>query len=284
MANQKLLEVFLNTKRILCKSDYYIHVPKKIIHVTNSENMIPHLMGMQYIGRPDMFTGDKGAYMIKRGRLKYNSLEKLVQKYYRGKSKQDSMLAMVNGKIDNLYRIEDMLSTYSVLYLYDVTANPESELQTDYLLVNHLDDRVLQLGMVKADKKNVQEYHCNSFMVDYKANDDYDLHYRNLTQRYEISKIVREDKITKRSEVIYQSKAAEERELAGIEKMFKASGIKENTKLIKAIFRLNQRFGVYHTIQMLSDFDALMEKCRDKRDEALVKDFISLWRRSKDGI
>lgn len=284
MANQKLLEVFLNTKRILCKSDYYIHVPKKIIHVTNSENMIPHLMGMQYIGRPDMFTGDKGAYMIKKGRLKYNSLEKLVQKYYRGKSKQDSMLAMVNGKIDNLYRIEDMLSTYSVLYLYDVAANPESELQTDYLLVNHLDDRVLQLGMVKADKKNVQEYHCNSFMVDYKANDDYDLHYRNLTQRYEISKIVREDKITKRSEVIYQSKAAEERELAGIEKMFKASGIKENTKLIKAIFRLNQRFGVYHTIQMLSDFDALMEKCRDKRDEALVKDFISLWRRSKDGI
>ena len=150
--------------------------------------------------------------------------------------------------------------------------------------MNHLDDRVLQLGMVKADKKNVQEYHCNSFMVDYKENDDYDLHYRNLTQRYEISKIVREDKITKRSEVIYQSKAAEERELAGIEKMFKASGIKENTKLIKAIFRLNQRFGVYHTIQMLSDFDALMEKCRDKRDEALVKDFISLWRRSKDGI
>lgn len=284
MANQKLLEVFLNIKRILCKSDYYIHVPKKIIRVTNSENMIPHLMGMQYIGRPDMFTGDKGAYMIKKGRLKYNSLEKLVQKYYRGKSKQDSMLAMVNGKIDNLYRIEDMLSTYSVLYLYDVTANPESELQTDYLLVNHLDDRVLQLGMVKADKKNVQEYHCNSFMVDYKENDDYDLHYRNLTQRYEISKIVREDKITKRSEVIYQSKAAEERELAGIEKMFKASGIKENTKLIKAIFRLNQRFGVYHTIQMLSDFDALMEKCRDKRDEALVKDFISLWRRSKDGI
>lgn len=284
MANQKLLEVFLNTKRILCKSDYYIHVPKKIIHVTNSENMIPHLMGMQYIGRLDMFTGDKGAYMIKKGRLKYNSLEKLVQKYYRGKSKQDSMLAMVNGKIDNLYRIEDMLSTYSVLYLYDVAANPESELQTDYLLVNHLDDRVLQLGMVKADKKNVQEYHCNSFMVDYKENDDYDLHYRNLTQCYEISKIVREDKITKRSEVIYQSKAAEERELAGIEKMFKASGIKENTKLIKAIFRLNQRFGVYHTIQMLSDFDALMEKCRDKRDEALVKDFISLWRRSKDGI
>lgn len=148
--------------------------------MTNSENMIPHLMGMQYIGRPDMFTGDSGAYMIKKKRLKYDSLEKLVQKYYSGKSKQDSMLAMVNGK-------------------------------TDYLLVNQLDDRVLQLGMVKADKKKVQEYHCNSFMIDYKENDDYDLHYRNLKQRYEINKIAREDKITKQSEVIYQSTSAEER-------------------------------------------------------------------------
>jgi len=284
MANQKLLEVFLNTKRIICMNDYYIHIPKKIIHVTNSENMIPHLMGMQYIGKPDMFTGDKGAYMIKKQRLKYDSLEKLVQKYYRGKSKQDSMLAMVNGKIDNLYRIEDMLSTYSELYLYDVTANPDSELKTDYLLVNQLDARVLQLGMVKADKKKVQEYHCNSFMVDYKENDDYDLHYRNLTQRYEISKIIREDKITKRAEVIYQSTSAEEREKAGIEKMLGADGIEENVKLVKAIFRINQRFGIYHTMEMLSDSDALMEKCRDKRDEALVKDFISLWRQSRDGM
>lgn len=284
MANQKLLEVFLNTKRIICMSDYYIHIPKKIIHVTNTENMIPHLMGMQYIGKSDMFTGDRGAYMIKKQRLKYDSLEKLVQKYYRGKSKQDSMLAMVNGKIDNLYRIEDMLSTYSELYLYDVTANPDSELKTDYLLVNQLDDRVLQLGMVKADKKKVQEYHCNSFMVDYKENDDYDLHYRNLTQRYEISKIVREDKITKRAEVIYQSTSAEDREKAGIEKMLGADGIEENVKLVKAIFRINQRFGIYHTMEMLSDTEKLMEKCRDKRDEALVKDFISLWRQSQDGI
>ena len=279
MANQKLLEVFLNIKRILCKSDYYIHVPKKIIHVTNSENMIPHLMGMQYIGRPDMFTGDKGAYMIKKGRLKYNSLEKLVQKYYRGKSKQDSMLAMVNGKIDNLYRIEDMLSTYSVLYLYDVAANPESELQTDYLLVNHLDDRVLQLGMVKADKKNVQEYHCNSFMVDYKENDDYDLHYRNLTQRYEISKIVREDKITKRSEVIYQSKAAEERELAGIEKMFVSANVVPDEKLVKAVLRMNVKFGKYHTMEQLADVESLFKQCSNKREESLVEAFFKEWKR-----
>lgn len=154
MANQKLLEVFLETKRILCKNDYYIHIPKKMIHVTNTENMIPHLMGMQYVGRSDMFTGDRGAYMIKKGRLKYDSLEKLVRKYYHGENKQASLLAMVNGKIDNLHRIEDMMSTYSELYLYDVAANPELELKTDYLLVNHLEEMVLQLGMVKSDNKN----------------------------------------------------------------------------------------------------------------------------------
>lgn len=284
MANQKLLEVFLNTKRILCVSDYYIHIPKKIIHVTNSENMIPHLMGMQYIGRTDMFTGDRGAYMIKKQRLKYTSLEKLVQKYYRGKSKQDSMLAMVNGKIDNLHRIEDMLSTYSKLYLYDVAANPESELKTDYLLVNQLDDRVLQLGIVKADKKKTQEYHCNSFMVDYKENDDYDLHYRNLTQCYEISKIVREDKVTKHSEVIYQSNSAKEREIEGIEKMLISNEIAVNSSLVKAIFRLNQKFGEYHTIDMLSNSEQLLEKCRDKRDEALVKDFLRQWEKRSGGI
>lgn len=284
MANQKLLEVFLNTKRILCASDYYIYIPKKIIHVTNSENMIPHLMGMQYVGRLDMFTGDRGAYMIKKGRLKYASLEKLVGKYYRGKSKQDSILAMVNGKIDNLYRIEDMLSTYSELYLYDVAANPESELKTDYLLVNQLDDRVLQLGMVKADKKKTQEYHCNSFMVDYKENDDYDLHYRNLTQCYEISKIVREDKITKRSQVIYQSNTAKEREMAGIEKMLTSNEIAANSDFVKAIFRLNERFGEYHTMDMLSNSEQLLGKCRDKRDEALVKDFLMQWKERTSGI
>ena len=279
MANQKLLEVFLDTKRILCKNDYYIHIPKKIIHVTNSENMIPHLMGMQYVGRPDMFTGDRGVYMIKKGRLKYDSLEKLVRKYYRGENKQASLLAMVNGKIDNLHRIEDMLSTYSDLYLYDVAANPELELQTDYLLVNHQEEMVLQLGLVKSNKKKVQEYHCNSFMVDYKKNDDYDLHYRNLTQRYEISKIVREDKITKRAEVIYQSRIAEERELAGIEKMLESAEISRSEMLVKAVFRLNQRFGEYHTLDMLTDEEQLLKKCRDKRDEILVKDFISLWKK-----
>lgn len=138
--------------------------------------------------------------------------------------------------------------------------------------------------MVRADKKKRQEYHCNSFMVDYKENDDYDLHYRNLTQCYEINKIVRIDKITKQSEVIDQSTLAEETEKAGIEKMLVSDDVEGNTKLIRAVFRLNQRFGVCHTIEMPSEPDTLMAKCRDKRDEALVKDFISLWRQSKDGI
>lgn len=279
MTNNKLLSVFLNAKEILCKSDYYIHVPKRIIHVTNSENMIPHLMGMQYIGRPGMFTGDRGAYMIKKGRLKYDSLEKLVQKYYRGENKQASMLAMVKGKIDNLNRIEDMLSSYSVLYLYDVAANPESGLKTDYLMVNHLDDRVLQLGMVKSDKKKVQEYHCNSFMVDYKENDDYDLHYRNLTQCYEISKIVREDKVTKRSEVIYQSKAAKEREQAGIEKMFLSANAVPDEKLVKAVYRMNVKFGKYHTIEQLANVESLFKQCSNKREESLVEAFCKEWKR-----
>lgn len=277
MNEQKLLEAFLDAKRILCSNDYFIHIPKKIIHLTNSETMIPHLMGMQYIGKDGMFTGDRGAYMIKKGRLKYTSLERLVRKYYRGKSKQDSLLAMVTGKINNLYRIEDMLSSYSDLYLYDASLNPELELNTDYLLVNQLEEMVLQLGMVKADNKKIQVYHCNSFMVDYKKNKNYDLHYRNLTQCYEISKIIREDKLTKRKVVIYQSKKAEEREQDGINKMFTLANIQVSPKLVKAVFQLNQKFGEYHTLDMLYDSEKLIKKCQNKRDEVLVKNFISLW-------
>jgi hypothetical protein len=128
--------------------------------------MIPHLMGMQYIGRQDMFVGGRGVYMIRSQQLKYDSIKKLVQKYYRGKDKQDSMIAMIYGKIDNLCLIKEMLSTYSSLFLYDIASNPQSELKTDYLLVKHLEDRVLQLGMVKACNKKNLEYHCNSFMVE----------------------------------------------------------------------------------------------------------------------
>lgn len=284
MANRKLLEVFLDTKRILCRNDYYIYIPKRVIHITNTESMIPHLMGMQYVGRPHMFTGDRGAYMIKKERLKYSSIEKLVRKYYRGEGKQLSLLAMIEGKINNLYRIENMFSTYSELYLYDVTANPESELKTDYLLVNHMQQLVLQLGIVKSDNKKLHEYHCNSFMVDYKKNNDYDLHYRNLTKRYEISKIVREDKETKQAEVVYQSNSAKERELAGIRRMFESVEIFASQDLLEAVLKLNQKFAQYHTLDMLTDTEQLLKKCNNKADKNYVNHFICAWSRDISGI
>ena len=56
---------FQDTKETLCRYDYYIHTQKRILHLTNSEIKIPHLMGMQYLGKPNQFTGDFGAYAIK---------------------------------------------------------------------------------------------------------------------------------------------------------------------------------------------------------------------------
>lgn len=280
MANQKLLDAFLSTKQILCENDYYICIPKKTIHVTNNENMIPHLMGMQYVGRSDMFTGDRGAYMIKKGRLKYDSLEKIVKKYYNNASKQASILAMIEGKINNLYHIKDMLSTYSVLYLYDVSANPESELKTDYLLVNYQKEMVLQLGIVKAGSRKGTKYHCNTFMVDYIKNENFDLHYRNLTRQYEMAKIVRENKITKHAEVIYQSSESKARELSGIEKMLRKDGIMPDERLIKSILCLNVKLGKYHTLEQLGDSEGLLNQCREKRETAVVKAFLNEWERT----
>ena len=66
--------------------------------------------------------------------------------------------------------------------------------------------------------------------------------------------------------------------------MLVSADVQISEKLVKAVFRLNQKFGEYHTLDMLSDTEQLMKKCRDKRDEALVKDFISLWRKRTDGI
>ena len=60
-----LLEIFQDTKETLCRYDYYIHTQKRILHLTNSEIKIPHLMGMQYLGKPNQFTGDFGAYAIR---------------------------------------------------------------------------------------------------------------------------------------------------------------------------------------------------------------------------
>lgn len=188
---------------------------------------------------------------------------------------------MVYGKINNLPRISEMLRTESVLYLYDITANPELHFKTDYLLVNQQPDVVLQLGIIKSVKSKEQVCHCNSFMVDYKKNADYDLHYRSLTHCYEISKIVREEKNTKRAEIIYQSMNAEQRELSGIEKMFVAVGIHADEKLIKSVLRLNKKFGRYHTPDMLNDREALLGKCTDRRETDLVTDFLALWEKNQ---
>lgn len=39
------------------------------MHLTNSELKIPHLMGLQYIGRPNQFTGDLN-YMSEQAELR----------------------------------------------------------------------------------------------------------------------------------------------------------------------------------------------------------------------
>ncbi|MCM1181567.1 MAG: PBECR4 domain-containing protein [Clostridium sp.] len=284
MRDTRLLDKFNEAKQILCRYDYYIHTSKTIIHLTNGELKIPHLMGLQYIAKEGMFEGDRGVYMIKSGRLRYDSVEKLIRKYYKRAEKQDSMIAMVYGKINNLSRIKEMLCTESVLYLYDITQNPELQLKTDYLLVNQQPDVVLQLGIVKAIKAKEQICHCNSFMVDYKKNADYDLHYRDLTHCYAINRIVREEKDTKRAEVIYQSMDAEQREYAGIEKMLTSAGIHADAKLIKSILRLNKKFSRYHTLDMLHDSEALFEKCTDKREKNVVMDFLALWKKKENCI
>lgn len=243
MKDTRLLDKFNEAKQILCRYDYYLHLPKRILHLTNTEAKIPHLMGLQYIAGKGKFEGDRGAYMIKSGRLQYNSIRKLIRKYYKKPEKQESMAAMVYGKIDNLVRIREMLATESCLFLYDIAANPELNLKTDYLLVNQQSDVVLQLGLVKAVRSKEQLCHCNSFMVDYKKNEDYDLHYRNLTRCYEISKIIREDKQSKERETIYLSEQAELRERSGIAKMFAVAGIGIDEGLLKMILRFNVKFG-----------------------------------------
>lgn len=45
------------------------------------------------------------------GRLRYDFIEKLIRKYYKRTEKQESLAAMVYGKINNLSRISEMLRT-----------------------------------------------------------------------------------------------------------------------------------------------------------------------------
>lgn len=273
---QSLVDIFQNTKDVLCRYDYYIYTPKRVLHLTNSELKIPHLMGLQYIGRPNQYTGDYGVYSIKKKRITHESVEKLVRKYYRTEEKQRLMLEMIYRKLNNLHLLSDMFQSYSKLYLYEKTENMNTEFDCDYLMVHESGKAILHLGLVKSeDRKDI--FHCNSFMTTYQTDREKDLFFCNLSKRYEINKIVREDKQSKEKEVIYMSEQAELREKTGIEKMLAGAGMEADDKLLKAVLRLNVKFGEYHTLDMLSDTEQLMSKCRNKREEALVKDFISLW-------
>lgn len=275
---QSLVDIFQNTKDVLCKYDYYIYTPKRILHLTNSELKIPHLMGLQYIGKPNQFTGDYGVYSIKKKRITHESIEKLVRKYYRTEEKQRLIFEMIYRKLNNLHLIGEMFQSYSRLYLYEKTNNMDTEFNCDYLMVHERKNVILHLGLIKSkDRKDV--FHCNSFMATYQKDREKEMFFCNLSKRYEINKIVREDKLTNEKKVLYMSAQTEQREKTGIEKMLAEAGKVVDDKLMKAILRLNTKFGEYHTIDMLSDTEQLIKKCRNKREKALVKDFISLWER-----
>ena len=209
------------------------------------------------------------------------SIEKLVAKYYRTEEKQRRILEVIHLKLDNLHLLGEMFSSYSKLYLYDMGKNEESNFDSDYLLVHQLEDRILHLGIIKLNAKSKNLCQCNSFMTTYKKDKNSDAYFCNLQYCYEINKIVREEKVSKRAETIYQSKDAESREYSGIVKMLEAANLSTDEKLVKAIYRLNVKFGCYHTIEMLRDTEALLNKCTDKREEALVKAFMKEAQKAK---
>ena len=127
--------------------------------------------------------------------------------------------------------------------------------------------------------KDVITYKLAHDMQIFQKDREKEMFFCNLSKRYEINKIVREDKLTNEKKVLYMSAQTEQREKTGIEKMLAEAGKVVDDKLMKAILRLNTKFGEYHTIDMLSDTEQLIKKCRNKREKALVKDFISLWER-----
>lgn len=64
----------------------------------------------------------------------------------------------------------------------------------------------------------------------------------------------------------------------------RAGGIEADEKLVAAIVKINLKFGVYHTMNMLNDRAGLLAKCMNKREKALVMDFLALWAERKDGV
>lgn len=252
MKDQRLLNIFQDAKKTLCENDYYIHVPKKIIHITNREDQIPHLMGLQYVGRPGQFVGDYGAYAVKKGKMIFPSLEKLIEKYYRDKKKQKKILELIHLKLNNLDMLPCMFNSYSKLYLYEKNQNLDTEFSSDYLLVHQTDKKILHLGLVTISGKRKELCRCNSFMTTYKKDRDADVFYRDLKKTYEIRKIVREDKVLHRRRVVYISEETELREQKGIEKMLLKAGVEATTELVARIKQLNKEFGKFHTFDEIN--------------------------------
>ena len=87
---------------------------------------------------------------------------------------------------------------------------------------------------------------------------------------WKFNKIIREDKKTKRTEIIYLSSDAEYREYTGIKKMLLMEGLESNDKLIKEIIKVNRKFGKYHLLSELIDISEMIFKCENKREKALV--------------
>ena len=270
---QSLIDIFQKTKAVLCKYDYYIYTSKRVLHLTNSELKIPHLMGLQYVGRPNQFTGDFGVYYNKKKRITHDSIEKLVGKYYKTKERQQVILEMIYRKLNNLHLLEEMFHSYSKLYLYE--KGEDTEFDCDYLMIHENGKVILHLGLVRdADNKGV--YHCNSFMTTYQTDREKDLFFCNLSHKYEINKIVRENKMTKRFETIYLSSEAECREYTGIEKMLLAEGLDSDDRLIKEILKVNLKFGKYHLLPELNDKLEMIAKCENKMEESLVESMSKL--------
>lgn len=66
--------------------------------------------------------------------------------------------------------------------------------------------------------------------------------------------------------------------------MLRASGIGADEKLVTEIVKVNLKFGIYHTMDMLNDEVGLLAKCMDKREKALVSDFLALLKERRNGI
>ena len=264
MKDTRLLQIFQSVKDTICKYDYYIHTSKKIIHLSNTEDKIPHLMGLQYAGRPKQYTGDFGAYAVKKGRITMQSLEKLVQKYYRTEEKQRRILEVIHLKLDNLSFLPEMFASYSKLYLYDLGRREDSDFDSDYLMVHEMEDRTLHLGIIKKDRQEKNLCQCNSFMTTYKKDKNSDSFYRGLEHCYEINRIVREDKMTKRAETIYLSSMAECRERTGIEKMLQAGGIGAGLNVIINRDCLAALQGAFRQRDFLAEYFRLVLRHREQ--------------------